>query len=339
MNQFKKIFLLILLIGLFGIRHVTADSSDQVGFSVAANLPDNQINTQNTFFDLKINPNQKETISVTIFNSSDETIHIKNEIHDAYTSQTGIIDYVKNSGNYDKTMKYPISNVTNQISNSIVDIPAHSSQKVSATIAMPDTKQFNGVILGGWYFSRVNDVTKNLKNRKVSLTNDYSYVIGLKYTVGHEVKPKVILNNVYPGLYNSHGAVLLNIQNPTPAIISNLNYSINIYKIGSDKVFFSKKMTNGSIAPNSNFNLPIIYGNKTILPGKYVAKVIVENKKERWFLSKKFTITKQEVNRINKKSIDSHVNNNNLFYIIIGLLILSMTYLIYRLSRYRALLK
>ena len=338
MNQFKKLFLLIPLIGSFGIQHVSADNSDQVGFSVSANLPDNQINTQNTFFDLKINPNQKETISVTVFNSSDGTIRIKNEIHDAYTSQTGIIDYVKNAGNYDKTIKYPLSNVTSQVSNRIIDIPAHSSQKVSATITMPDTKQFNGVILGGWYFSKVNDITKNLKNRNVSITNDYSYVIGLKYTVGHEIKPKIVLNNVYPGLYNSYGAVLLNIQNPTPAIVSNLNYSINIYKIGSEKVFLSKKMTNGSIAPNSNFNFPIIYGNKTISPGKYVAKVVVENKKYRWALSKKFTITKQEVNRINKESMDSHVNNN-FFYMIIGLLILIMTYLIYRLSRYRALLK
>ncbi|EGP5244601.1 DUF916 domain-containing protein, partial [Enterococcus faecium] len=45
-------------------------SNDSVGFNVKAILPENQLNKENSFFDLRVAPNQKQEIELLITNTS-----------------------------------------------------------------------------------------------------------------------------------------------------------------------------------------------------------------------------------------------------------------------------
>ena len=64
-----------------------------VEFSVKALIPDNQIDTKKSYFDLRMKPKQKQEIETILYNSSDEEMNIKISVYNATTNQNGLIVY------------------------------------------------------------------------------------------------------------------------------------------------------------------------------------------------------------------------------------------------------
>lgn len=69
-----------------------ADAAD-MAYSVKANLPENQRNNEHTYFDLFMKPKQKQTISITFENHSENPIELEVNYHAAQTNDNGVIDY------------------------------------------------------------------------------------------------------------------------------------------------------------------------------------------------------------------------------------------------------
>lgn len=72
---------------------VTSHKTDEVGFSVEAKLTQNQIDSNVTYFDLKMKPEDTQTLEVEVKNTSSEEITIKVQTITASTNRNGIIDY------------------------------------------------------------------------------------------------------------------------------------------------------------------------------------------------------------------------------------------------------
>lgn len=70
------------------------DTSNNIGFSVAAQTPKNQIDKQATFFDLKMTAGQTQTLQTRIYNTTNRDIRVAMGIHTAYTNSGGAIEYV-----------------------------------------------------------------------------------------------------------------------------------------------------------------------------------------------------------------------------------------------------
>ncbi|MDO7485253.1 DUF916 domain-containing protein [Peribacillus frigoritolerans] len=95
MKNMLSIMVLILSIGLGIVSNNEVAFAGTMEYSVKANIPKNQINEKLTYFDLKMAPGSKQTISLSVKNTSSEEKRIMIEPNTAITNQNGVIDYSK----------------------------------------------------------------------------------------------------------------------------------------------------------------------------------------------------------------------------------------------------
>lgn len=72
---------------------VVYGNETDIGFNIRMIPSVYQHNTNNTFFDLRLQPNQKETIQLEIKNTSNENSTFEINVNQAYTNSQGYIDY------------------------------------------------------------------------------------------------------------------------------------------------------------------------------------------------------------------------------------------------------
>lgn len=323
MNKIKKILLFtVCILGLFGVNVEAADMK----YSIEANIPENQIDKNLTYFDLKMEPGQKQTISLTLRNHSDKVSTFTIEPHSAATNRNGVIDYSKKLEKKDSSMKYSFEElITGETKHTL---QPNEEKKVEFTIQMP-AESYDGIILGGFYIHKQADNADKEEEKSVQIKNDYSYVIGAKLTeTSKEVEPKLNLNGVKPNLENYRTVVTANLQNTEAVIVSGLSVDAKVYKKGSDSVLHETKKDGMSMAPNSNFDFAINWDNQELKPGKYHLKLAANDKMDRtWEFEKDFEIKGKESNSLNKEAIELKDDNMKL-YIIIGACVLLITILL-----------
>ncbi|BDZ31922.1 DUF916 and DUF3324 domain-containing protein [Lactiplantibacillus sp. WILCCON 0030] len=296
----------------------STNKSNNIGFSVAAKIPDNQLNKKNSFFDLKMTKGQSETLQTTVYNVTNQDIKVRTAIHTAYTNENGLIEYVTPTKTFDQSLNYKMSDLTTIQGAKTITIPANSSKVVSAKVQMPN-RNFNGVILGGWYFKRVDQkVTSDVKGT-MNVKNQYSYVIGLKYTVGQVPTPKLKLAKVTVGMSNYHRGIFPYLRNTSVVIVPNLKMATTITSKNSGKVVKTAKKSNVQLAPNSVYRYPMLTGKTKLQAGKYHLKMVVKNSDHKWVFEKDFTITAQAAKRVNEKSVDNS-GINVIWFIVFGAL-------------------
>lgn len=313
----KKSFLSVLfgvsfLVIFYGITEAKAAEGD-VGFSVQANIPANQVDKKQTYFDLKMKPKQKQTVEIEVMNSSNEEIQVEASVNYASTNQTGVIDYTKNDlTKKDKSLKYPLPSIAKiPDDQKHLTIPINGKKTVKVTIEMP-SESIDGVILGAVQFKKKN-TTENKQTKGISLKNEYSYIVGMQLTeTDKQVTPHMNLLSIKPALVNYHTTVVAKLQNDQPVIIKNLSIDAKVYQQNSDKMLYQTKKADMIVAPNSNFNFGIDWKNKPLKEGKYRLKMTATNGVETWEWDEAFTIGK-EGQDLNKDAVNLKQNNGWLY--------------------------
>ncbi|MED4632091.1 DUF916 and DUF3324 domain-containing protein [Peribacillus frigoritolerans] len=323
MKNMLSIMVLILLTGLGFVSTNEVAFAGTMEYSVKANIPKNQINKKLTYFDLKMSPGSKQTISLTVKNTSSEEKKIMIEPNSAITNQNGVIDYSKHGHKKDSSLKYAFSDLISPKQEIV--IKGNETKKVPFTIQMPK-ESFNGIILGGFYVHEVNKEEKKKENNKVQIKNEFSYVIGVKLTGTDEVvKPKLKLNEVQAGLMNYRTVVTANLQNTEAVIINNLDVNARITREGKKEKLHSTKKSKLSMAPNSNFDFPITWDNQKLEPGKYHLYLAITDGNQTWNFDKMFEIKGADAKAINKTAIEVEKDYTFLF---IGLAVFILSLII-----------
>ncbi|MFO7232550.1 DUF3324 domain-containing protein, partial [Enterococcus faecium] len=151
------------------------------------------------------------------------------------------------------------------------------------------------------------------------------------------VTPDLKLNSAKAGLQNSYTTVFANVQNPTPGIISKVNFDAKITKKGSKDVLYETKKENMSIAPNTNFDFPISLNKEKIEAGDYTVTIDANegNTDKTWHLTTDFTIQSEKAKKINKEAVTEDKGISYLPAIItVGiLLLLIIAFLSYKLLK------
>lgn len=314
----KKYLLLLATVGLtlFGGQSAFADD---MNYSVKADIPENQIGKNLSYFDLKMAPGAEQDITVTVSNRSDKKETIELEVNNAMTNQNGVIDYSQHGKKTDESLKYPIEKLVTNNQQKVVFSPGET-KKVSFHLKMPNEK-ITGTILGGIHISKESEAKKG-KKQSVTIENLYSYVLGLQIREDMEiVKPVMNLKNVKPTLVNYRTAVAANLQNSTPTILRNVSVDSKVYKKNSDAVLHETKKENMNVAPNTNFDFPISWDNEELEPGTYTLKMHVGADQGEWNFTKDFTIQGKEVKKLNDAAVELKKTDNTLIYILIGVII------------------
>lgn len=317
-----------------------SDKTSDIGFNVAATLPTNQINKNDSFFNLAIKSGSTQKIEAKIYNLTNRDIQVETGIHTAFTNSNGNIEYNQTLKNADASLKLRMNEITKVDGPTKITIPAASFKKVSATIKIPKT-DFNGVIQGGWFFKKINNkVTGTVKN-SMNFTNEYSYVIGLKYVLGKIPEPKLVLSRVQPGLKNHHQNVFPEIRNTAAVMIPQMTFKNTVTDNASHKVIQQIKKNHAEMAPNSAYEYPIFGKQTTLRAGNYHLHVLVTSLKSKWIFDRDFTISKAVAEHYNRASVDSKSKSAQWFMILgagltfIAIALLILVYWIIRKLRAR----
>lgn len=211
----------------------------EMKFAVTAVIPENQIDKNQTYFDLKMQPGQKQTIQVQMKNDTNKEVVVESFANTAITNSNGITDYSTVEPPMDSTMKNPFSKIAKMPKET--KVPANSAVTIDVNLEMP-SESFDGVILGGLYFKEKEDEASKNKQEGVQIENKYAYAIGVVLReTDVEVKPDMKLNEVKPTQINGRNVVTANLQNVKPAMLKNLSVDAKVYKEKGKDVLFEEK--------------------------------------------------------------------------------------------------
>ncbi|TGD19734.1 DUF916 and DUF3324 domain-containing protein [Levilactobacillus suantsaiihabitans] len=331
MQGLKKFRLIIvvclsLLVGLsLPVLGRAATATNDIGYSVKALIPKNQIDKRQSFFELRMKPGQTQTLRVRLYNVTDQAIKIKSAIHTAWTNSGGTIDYTNQPQKFDSSLQYKMSDISKVQGAKTVTIPARKSRVMTTKVQVPRDQKFNGIILGGWYFERLNTkVTSNVKGAS-NVRNKYAYVVGMEYVMGKVPAGNLTLGKVGAGISNYHRGVIANLKNPTATIVPNLKMTTTITNRDGGQVIKDLKQENVQMAPNTTFSYPMLYGKTALDAGHYRLHMVVKNRDRTWVFDRNFAITKAQADKYNADSVDNPGIN---IWLLIGLGALGMLILI-----------
>ncbi|MGJ8730861.1 DUF916 and DUF3324 domain-containing protein [Listeria aquatica] len=334
--KMKKIMALIAVGLVSGLLVARPAAAAEMNFAVQAIIPGNQIDKSQTYFDLRMKPGQKQDIEVELRNDTKKDVTVEIQANTAITNDNGVVEYNSPDKKKDPSLKVNFKDIANVQKEA--KLKAGTSQKVKVHLKMPD-QLFNGVVLGGLYFTEKEDESNKPKEKKNEnqIINRYAYTIGVQLTeTDKQVKPNLVLNSVKPAQINFRNAINANIQNDQAAIVKDMTIEAKIYKKGGSDVLYESTQKNLRMAPNSNFNFGVGLDNKPFKPGKYEFKGVAKIGDKKWILNKEFTIQDKEAKDFNNKAVQLE-KDHTWIYILVGavvivLLLAIISYLIYRLK-------
>lgn len=329
----------ILLFVVFGLFVPLNSQASEFNFSVNIKLPDNQINKEVGYLDVLMNKGSEQNVSYTLRNDTSEDIKVDVKVHSATTNSNGVIEYGESLSKKDKSLKYDIADMVTY--NKKVSVPAKSSVEENLIIKAP-SENFEGVIAGGITFQEDIDKKKASNGEAVGIINHFSQVKAIIVrTSENEILPDLNMLNVKADQKNARNVISMNLQNPNAAYMFGLETKIKIYKKGSNKPYISLDKDNISLAPNTNFDLPIPLNGNKLEKGKYEAMVVANWKDKEWNFKKEFTITEKVATKLNATDVDikPDLNNTNIWVCIIIsiisvlLIVVLIIYLLYRTKK------
>ena len=319
----KKIIVMVAYVCCFfsfGIS-VFADSNS---YSVTPLSPENQKEDSPGYFDLKVIPNQKQTLKVMIENTSDKEQHYKIYVNTAATNQNGIIDYSIGDLKKDTSMEFSLQDLI-ELKDPQVAISANSQKEVTMILSVPE-KLFNGVLLGG---ITIEPVTKN--NEK-EINNVLTRTLAIQLTESEdEIQPEVKAGAVSISQENLRNNVSIELRNIKPVVLTKVTANISIRKAKEEKSIIEQKRENLSFAPNTSFKLMNEW-NKPFESGEYIYSIELNDEKDnKWHFEKKFTIQEKEAKTFNETSVVDYKNDKHSFqlYTCLVLVLLFLSGILY----------
>ena len=301
--------------------YATENTKPNFDFSVEPVVSDKQIDDNQRYFNLRLAPNETETIYIKISNHSDIDTIYHMDVNQAYTSKNGYIEYIQPDEpvEIDPSLSYPIEEIVTY--ENLVSVPANSNKTVPITISMP-SDEFKGIILSGIVVGKLEDGTEN--HSESLITNKFNYVIGLTLSERDDVvEREIILNKVYPDISFGKTSIVANLSNPKMESYGHLKYKATVINLDSNKEFISQEYDNGmEFAPNSTYKFLIDANDKALVPGNYQLMLTINDQKENtWDFREDFEITKQDSERINKAALVKKKSNRNVLFLCLGVMV------------------
>ncbi|RXT59347.1 cell surface protein [Lacticaseibacillus chiayiensis] len=268
-------------------------AADDAGFTVKTVLPVNQRDSSQTYFDLRVSPNQEQDLEVVIQNRNTTALTVLIAAHSAFTNDNGVVEYGKSPKPADPSLSVNLKDVVSVPAE--VTIPALNQRVVKIHLKMP-SKPFLGTVLGGLQFKAKPD---DKWTEKGAVTNRYVYAVGLMLTESDQpVGPDLKLQKVVTANDHRRPAILAQVQNFEAAILRNLQVQGYLYRASGGKVIHQAEQDRINMAPNSNFNFKMGLEKTPLKPGKYRLELMAKGSGRTWKLKQVFTVSKQAANQI-----------------------------------------
>lgn len=308
-----KIWLAILCFISFYLipQPVQATETDAIGYTVKPIMTENQIDDTTTYFDLRIEPNQEQTLQVELQNDSNEDKIVKAQLANATTNVNGLIVYeAETNDDIDSSLTSPLTEWVN-LSTDEITIPAGETTTLDITLNTSED-EFDGVKLGGLIFQEVVEESEAESGEGVSVQNAYTYVVALQVSENDtEVAPDFALGDVSPQLSDGARTVVANIQHPQARLTGGVSIQADIYEKNGDQVIASKSMEDVSFAPNSTMPYTIEW-DQALKAGDYRIDIAMTRGDQKWDFTQDFTIQPEEEQEINESAVTEVEDDSSL---------------------------
>lgn len=305
------------MVGTVGTSNVLATDAD---YEVKAIPSANQVDKNKTYFDLRLEPEEHQNLTVKVTNHSDQERTINTDIQTATTNTNGVVEYINSQKNDSINLPYNISELVKTETKNITLAP-NESKDVVYSVTMPKA-DFSGILSGGIIFTSKNEAETEKSDSDVAINNQFGYVIALVLHGKEEVISDLQLSNVRLGQINNRNVVFAQLENPEAAYLNRLTITAKIKKKNSDQILYETEKNDMQMAPNSVFNYPISLQEKKFNPGKYIVAIHAESKGRKWDFEEEFEIKAEEAKTLNKQAYIHREKNNYWWLIILVLLII-----------------
>lgn len=317
------------------ISQTNADGADSVGLRVSAVLPENQRNTGQSYFDLLVQPKDKQTLVVNLVNTTDKPQKVNTAVTPAKTNVNGVVEYAPSKNKLDKSVPFDLAKIATLPSS--VEIPANSTKKLEIQLDIPD-KQWDGVVAGGISVTQA-EASDNGDNKKsgVSVRNRYAYAIGVLLQTRQDptVKEKLNLAKVTASQVDLRNAIISELHNTSETYLKKVAIKSKITRANSRKVLYESDKSDMKIAPNSIFNYPLSLKGHSFKAGRYTMDMTVKSEKNTWHFTKDFTITAKEAKDLNNKDITIIHDEGFNWWWLVALVAIILAIIIYIVRRRR----
>lgn len=322
-------------------------SANQFNFSAETILPETQVDKEQSYFDIQVQPKEEQELVIKLHNDTDKDIKVKPEIASATTNVNGVVEYSPNDTKLDETLKYNLADLVK--TEDEVVIPKQGSYDLKLKVTPPD-ETFQGLIAGGITLKEDTSDTEESDEKGLAIKNEYSYVIAILLRSDNtEISnPELNLKKVYPSQINARNVILSDFQNPQPQYLNRVTIISKIIKEGKKDPIIETEKSDIQIAPNTLFSYPVRQEGKKLEGGKYRADMTVyanqikdgehEYGKDKdgnpiryqnkWDYSQEFTISNKTARELNKKDVTIK-QDYTMWYIIGGLSIIIIGLLIW----------
>ncbi|TPR26292.1 DUF916 domain-containing protein [Apilactobacillus micheneri] len=319
--------MLICLLFFFSIFSINVHAA---GFSFSAS-PVQPENENSSYFNLKSQPDQTHQLKVKLTNSGDSKMTVHAKANTALTNDGMDVNYASNDvTKFDSSMRYPLSKLTTDGDKHDISVPAKSDVTTTFNIKAP-ASDFNGTVLGSLTFTSDPESSGNKGNVKIN--NAYSYVIPVVIHQGSKAKPRLNAIKADGKVINGINTFYMHFQNNQPVLMTGVEADNAVYTADGysnrDKPLYSNKKKNGSIAPNTSFNM-LLPTNKSFKSGDYVFVSKVYWGDHFWKYVKHFHMSISKAYEDNKNA--TNANNNDIWMWIMGIIIAILVLIIVVIS-------
>ncbi|WP_207695412.1 hypothetical protein DOK67_0001737 [Enterococcus sp. DIV0212c] len=319
---------IIFLFSLLNTKVVLAQekSEETNSFYVQAVIPQNQVDLNKSYFDLRILPEAEQELQVKLVNPEDEPISISVNALNATTTEEGMIDYTLR-GVKDKSLKYPFESLIKVLETNI-SLQPYETKIARFHLKMPKEK-YDGVIVGGLRFTK-NLPESETKNKDVTINQRFHYVVGVVLNeTDTSVLPDYEMDSVKvaKSKQGKKISVIHAIRNKNAAISKKMNLKFEIRKKGEETPLIKLEKEALEMAPDSVMDFPVPI-KRQLQPGKYISKTLINQEGKKWAFENEFEITREQAKVINEENKETKVVSKVPMWLILVIVLLALLVLI-----------
>lgn len=288
MRRILSAILVVVLLTVLGLPVVALD----VGVSVVPVLPDNQVESEDKYFDLILQPGETQELALLVSNNSAFDIELSIEAGTATTNANGMIVYAATPQYAEQTLQHAFAQLADVQTESLA-LPAGATEQVTVSVTMPESP-VEGIILGAISVVQTTPQTDEGSN----LSHEFAYAIPVKLSGSEERLPVSFeMGDVFLSPQGTQVAISTHIRNVAPAIGKELEILASLYNMEGETVIASAASA-VEIAPNSIFPFLVTDDlNLGLDPGDYRMEVKInqgEGEGE-WTLEAPISLTKEQL--------------------------------------------
>ncbi|MBO0423064.1 DUF916 and DUF3324 domain-containing protein, partial [Enterococcus plantarum] len=305
-KQWMSILLSFMVVGVFFLKPVPNYAADKnpagaTGFTYNITFPDNQVDKELGYYQLKMTPGQHQKLAIALSNPSNEKVTIEVKVNGAKTNQNGVIEYGESTIKNDPSLKFDFTDLVKAPES--VELAPGETKNLELTVAMPETG-YDGVIAGGIQLMRAGQTDATTDGGGSKIINQYAYVIGMVLQETEtEIVPDLSLNNVKAGQSNYRNAIFINFSNVTATYLNDMTVEVQITEKGKGTVLYERKQTAMRMAPNSFIDFPVSMNGERMVPGDYEADILVTSGEKKWAWKEDFKIKDEDANKFNERDV------------------------------------